>query len=512
MKAFLYLIPYLLSTFISLGVGVVAWRRSLKGSRLFACVAFSEAVWTASYVLQLLDPVVEARLFWNNVQFLGAVAAPLAYLGFAEEYNQVTDQESKGFTWRFLFPAAVLLLGFIWTDGLHGLFRGPVAVVPGQPFDRLAFPNGPGFVAYTVYAYGLLVITTLIFLSRFYSSTQLYRSQIGIVLAGVLIPWVISLLSYFSIIPFALHDATPATFGVCNLIIAWALYRYRLLDLAPVARDFLVENMPEGVLVFDQSLRLVDLNPAACGILGTEKGAVIGRSVERLPCLKSSWFRGLGEGESHRVEVTVPREETSATYDLQISYLQGSGCGVILAVLRDICERKKFEEQLHYLAATDSLTGVCNRRQALELAGGEIDRACRTGSSLSVILLDVDNLKPVNDTSGHRMGDRVLEEVASQCKADLRSQDVFGRYGGDEFIAVLPDTTSEAALHVAERLRQHIEATSIQGASGEVNVTISIGITIARPDTNSSLDLLLEQADRALYQAKAAGRNRVVQY
>jgi diguanylate cyclase (GGDEF)-like protein len=199
-------------------------------------------------------------------------------------------------------------------------------------------------------------------------------------------------------------------------------------------------------------------------------------------------------------------------FELQVSFVKGSGSGVYLAVLRDICERKKNEEQLKYLAATDSLTGIFNRRRVLELAASEIDRAQKAGTPISVILLDVDNLKPINDTAGHRAGDRVLEEVAARCQANLRSGDIFGRYGGDEFIAVLPETPSQMALLVAERLREHIEDFSIPGRAGHFNVTISIGVTVVQPNGHINLDMLLEQADRALYRAKEAGRNRVMKY
>lgn len=507
MSPFLYLLPYILSALISLWVGLIGWRRSSPGSRLFAAVAFSETVWAAGYALQLAAPDLSGKLFWNNVQFLGAVAAPLAYLGFSVEYYRPPVAGGANFTWKSLIPLAALMLLFIWSDGLHGLFRGQPVLVPGEPFNQLIFPNGPGFIAYTVYAYSLIVLTTLIFISRYLHAEQLYRIQVGIVLLGVLIPWAASLLAYFSLVPLELHRITPAAFGPSNLVIAWALYRYRLFDLLPVARDYLFEYMQEGILVLDHNLRIVDLNPAAQRILAAGKSAAIGRSVASFPPFEATWF---GHGRE-KTEISIEREGTTGLYELQLSLVgESSGSpGVYLAVLRDIQDRKRVEEKLQRLAVTDPLTGVLNRRQVIFLAEREITRACKFCLPISIILLDIDHFKQVNDTVGHRAGDRVLREIACACQENLRSHDIFGRYGGDEFIAILPETGFETALGVAERLRKRIEALPVLECSEPRRITISLGV--AAPDSShpSSLDGLLEQADRALYHAKESGRNRV---
>ncbi|NPV74857.1 MAG: diguanylate cyclase [Anaerolineae bacterium] len=507
MSPILYLLPYILSALISLWVGLIAWRRSSPGSRLFAAVAFSETIWAVGYALQLAAPGLSGKLFWNNIQFLGAVAAPLAYLGFSIEFYRPPAARGANFTWKSLIPLAVLMLVFIWSDGLHGLFRGQPVLSPGEPFNRLVFPNGPGFIAYTVYAYSLIVLTTLIFISRYLYAGQLYRVQVGIVLLGVLIPWVASLLAYFSLVPFELHQITPAAFGPGNLIIAWALYRYRLFDLLPVARDYLFEYMQEGILVLDQNLRIIDLNPAAQRILAVEKFSAIGRNIADFPPFEKAWFeRGYG-----KVEIVIEREGTTGLYEVQSSLVgESAGSpGIYLAVLRDIQERKRAEEKLRRLATTDPLTGVFNRRQVILLAEREIARARKACLPVAVILLDIDHFKHLNDTIGHRAGDKALKETARACQENLRSGDIFGRYGGDEFIAILPETGLEIALGVAERLRQRIEALPVLEYSQPPRVTVSLGVAASDPGCPSSLDNLLEQADRALYHAKESGRNRV---
>jgi two-component system, cell cycle response regulator len=167
-------------------------------------------------------------------------------------------------------------------------------------------------------------------------------------------------------------------------------------------------------------------------------------------------------------------------------------------------------------AATDALTGLPNRRAFDRQFNAEFKRARRFGEALSVLLIDVDHFKHINDQHGHLVGDEVLRNLAGKLKASLPRQfDILARFGGEEFAVVLPHTDREAALHVAERLRAAVESTSIQTSDGTQFVTISIGIghlaTRASPEPMTTHDLL-DEADRCLYESKRQGRNRVTAY
>ncbi|MGB9641202.1 MAG: diguanylate cyclase [Anaerolineales bacterium] len=160
-------------------------------------------------------------------------------------------------------------------------------------------------------------------------------------------------------------------------------------------------------------------------------------------------------------------------------------------------------------AVTDPLTGLYNRRGFFELAEHEIIRAHRFQRPLSMIIMDVDLLKYVNDHYGHLMGDRVLSSVSSSCRSELRQVDVIARYGGDEFIALLPETNLDEALSVAERLRSQVANLSLPLENGEIiRVTLTAGVADLLP--GDTLKTLIERADQALYRAKQAGKNRVL--
>lgn len=185
-------------------------------------------------------------------------------------------------------------------------------------------------------------------------------------------------------------------------------------------------------------------------------------------------------------------------------------------------EKAHLFERTQQLAVTDELTGLYNRRQVLYLAKNEYERSRRYQRSLSAIMIDIDQFKHINDTFGHPVGDRILRALAACCRANLRSVDLIGRYGGEEFLVLMPETNAAKAVEAAERIRRQVEAMRLPTHKGAVNVTISLGVATlsdngpsatALPLTGEvSLDQLIINADDALYSAKAAGRNRVQVY
>ena len=170
-------------------------------------------------------------------------------------------------------------------------------------------------------------------------------------------------------------------------------------------------------------------------------------------------------------------------------------------------------ETLRTNAMYDSLTGLLNRAAIMDSLGQELDRAARESRPLGVLLCDIDHFKRVNDTWGHPAGDAVLREVAQRLRSSLRSYDKIGRYGGEEFLLVLPACDRCSGVALAERLRHSIEATPVSlgaemGAEA-IAVTASLGIAIADASSQGCMDALIQAADTALYRAKGQGRNRV---
>ncbi|MGH8371168.1 MAG: ligand-binding sensor domain-containing diguanylate cyclase [Gammaproteobacteria bacterium] len=224
-----------------------------------------------------------------------------------------------------------------------------------------------------------------------------------------------------------------------------------------------------------------------------------------------------GESEARRQYLAVPLPSGSGGFRLLLAgrggpaiELQGRDIAAAMAKQVSVAlDNAQLIHELENLATTDSLTRLHNRRHFLERAEAEFERSRRYQRPLSIFLLDADHFKEINDTYGHEMGDHALRVLASICRQNLRQLDVIGRYGGEEFVVFLPETSMAKAMEVAERLRAGVEEINLDVTGGSIHVTVSIGVATATTQTDS-IAALINEADRALYEAKRAGRNKVV--
>ncbi len=166
------------------------------------------------------------------------------------------------------------------------------------------------------------------------------------------------------------------------------------------------------------------------------------------------------------------------------------------------------QEALAHQATHDPLTGAMNRRAIIASLEKDLERTFREGTTLGIGLLDIDHFKHVNDTYGHQTGDDVLCELVRTIDSSLRKYDSLGRIGGEEFVVVMPGKAGASCVTQFERLRATIEATKMKSRTGDLSITVSVGVACAHPEAN--IDDLLAKADEALYQAKSGGRNRVM--
>lgn len=290
--------------------------------------------------------------------------------------------------------------------------------------------------------------------------------------------------------------------------------------------DFLASipgNSPVAIAAHDPAGRIIYVNPYFTKLYGYAPEDVLGKSHRLLVAegslvdldevyatiaAKDFWR---GEDWRLRKDGSIFPSSTSVTKVRDRS-------GTVIAysdVSRDISERRAMErrlleseEQLRRLATTDSLTGVFNRRRFLETATEEAYRVRRYGRQLSLAIMDVDFFKQVNDRYGHPAGDAALVMLARVSRETLRESDVFARFGGDEFVVLMPESDAVVAGEVAERLRVRVAAEEIEVGQDRFNVSLSIGVATMGSE-NDGVEDLLKRADAALYRAKMAGRDRV---
>jgi diguanylate cyclase (GGDEF)-like protein len=279
------------------------------------------------------------------------------------------------------------------------------------------------------------------------------------------------------------------------------------------------ESLSMPVFIVDKAGTIENMNHAAANLL--DSGALPGAKyyndkephsfTEEFP-----WLADLYEGFVQSDEPHLSCENTlgaggryfhlSCSRSLDIS---GKFSGTIV-ILKDITNRKILEKELEKYATTDPLTGAKNRRSFLQLFEQELTRAHRYGHHLALLLMDIDHFKAINDTHGHDVGDKVLKRLVEESLGMLRESDLFGRWGGEEFIVLLPETDRYRASTVAAKLRGHLAGTELAGDCGAaVKYTVSIGLTVVT-DNHALIDDIVKKADKALYLAKKQGRNRVV--
>lgn len=285
--------------------------------------------------------------------------------------------------------------------------------------------------------------------------------------------------------------------------------------------ELLLNSAGEGMYGVDQEGAFTFINPAALAILGFEKDEVLGENAHRLmhhhhpdgsPYLEEDCPIHLTRQDGIRrqaEEVYFRKDGEPFPVQMTVTPMQGNGqlMGVEV-VFQDISSRKKMEQDLVRLATTDPLTGVANRRRFLEQMEMELARVRRFGTLASLLMVDVDYFKKINDAHGHAIGDEVLRHLADLSVAQLRRLDLFGRLGGEEFGILLPGTDSAGALQVAEEFRRNVAGSPLQTNEATVPVSVSIGVT-AFDRSDKLADQILARADAALYRAKEGGRNRV---
>ena len=514
----------LLATAIVAGVvSVLLWRRrTLPGGLALALMMVGVTVWALAAAIEAASTSLSLKILWSKFEYVGSGSTLTFYVLFAlQRSGSKIHSRSKRALALWLLPIVNVTLAF--TNDWHGWLWTGFEIHP-TAINRVVYHHGPAFVAMVagLFVYGL-VGSALLFRRTIRSGLISKRQGIA-VLAAALMPILGGLL-------YVLHpswlggiNVTPMSLGLSGLVFAVSVLGLRHFDIAPVARDALFEAMDDGVLVLNADSLLVDINPAACRLLDATLSC-LGKPAEEV---LARWPGLLGYCSQFNVghfEVCLSSDPLRVIEARLTPIIEGESAGVII-VLRavtarvhdqrrlqeahdqlqsQVAEIRRLQESVREQAVHDALTGLFNRRYLEETLPRELASAKRRSAPMAVILLDVDHFKTVNDTLGHHVGDQTLQQLATLLDESTREGDIACRYGGDEFVLLLPDTALNDALDKAEALRSACASLAHNGLPG---ITISLGVACL-PEHGDEGSRLLIEADRALYRAKNSGRNRV---
>lgn len=350
-----YAIPVFFSAALSAGIAIYAFRRRQQlGALTFALLMAAVAIWSLSYALVILGADLPTKIFWNKVKYLGVCFLPSLWLMFALQYTERGHLLTGRNTMLLLIPGALAFV-VVLTDSWHHLWWTKIWLDNTGPFTALDSHHGPAYWVHATISYVYLLTGLVLYLLAFWHTPRLYRWQSSLLVVAALIPLAANVLTVTHLSPLP-GNLDPFAFTLSGLLMAYNVFRYRLLSITPVARRMVVDNMPDGVIVVDTAGRIVDLNPAAQAMGDVQPSNAIGSRLSKAfhqLGLVEGLETALREGTQQPVEkeVRFTSQQGERVIHVFVSPLTGWRDNVLgyLIVLRDVTQRVRDEEQLAHL-------------------------------------------------------------------------------------------------------------------------------------------------------------------
>ncbi|MGG1551013.1 histidine kinase N-terminal 7TM domain-containing protein [Paenibacillus ferrarius] len=480
-------------------------------AKLFIVYTICIAIYCFSSALGLLSTTLQELKLWTTVQYIGMPFSPplgllfvMHYLGFPVTRRRVI----------LLLAIPVISLCMVATNDWHHLHYRVFEIDPilGAPYVHQEI--GVWYMIHGVFTFGSMFVAFWLVIFQWRETAKTYRPQLIALMFGQLVPIVTAFVYLVGLTPPGV-DPVPMVLWISSLLYVWSINSSRLFTLMPVAKDAIFQSINDGVLVLDEFNRIIEFNRACQRMLPRLHKRQLGQQfAETWPKLAGSPFPFPLKVEAQSLDLQLAAEgRPDATYQVRITPLEHANQGKgLLLIFTDITELKRLQRQLEHHAYYDELTGAPNRRAFFQQGTLTLEESRQAGEPFTVVLMDVDYFKKVNDTFGHHVGDQVLMHVAHLCQQELQAGELFARYGGEEFVLALKGRTLQEGEAVANRLRTRIASKPLTTTEDKISVTLSLGVAEAADGPEETLSQLLNKADQALYAAKQAGRNRVCVY
>ncbi len=518
----------LATAIISLVVAhLIGSKKSISGMTTLCALMIAIAGWSLAAGLEAAVIPFRLKLLFSTLEYVGSGATMALLLQFAVVHAG-NGAWLTGNRKALLWVVPVLNTALVATNGWHGLVW--TGFLPASAENHLLiYEHGAGFYAILGGIYLYIAAATLLLLYTALRPSVLPRRQAIAILITIPIPWAASILYAFLPAVFNGLNIIPMAFFFVGCLLFWSITRWRVFDLAPIARDVLVERMEDAFVVIDARQNIVDCNCAATRTLGIGPEQIGQPAAALLPFWTDLVATGEPEGCCHTClqlpDGTVWHASAQLT---SVANKDGVPVGALIMVhdvtqrhqtelaLREsnealqqkLVENEQLQRELREQMLRDPLTGLRNRRFLEDVLPVEVRRAKEQGGCVSLVVVDIDRFKTVNDAHGHACGDSMLTALGNLVKSTLREPQSAGRYGGDEFMVILPHTPLAEAVAWADSLRRAFESIAAAYNGSIRAATLSAGVA-AYPEHGRTGADLFHVADVALYEAKNLGRNCV---
>ncbi|KAB7673208.1 histidine kinase N-terminal 7TM domain-containing protein [Bacillus sp. B1-b2] len=485
--------------------------RRAPGAKHYVIVTILSSLFSIFYCFELTSTTLKEITYWLSLEYLVMPFIPAFVFLMCTEYIG-KKLSLRNYYLLFAIPCLTVLMQT--TNGLHHLYYTSVQLRVDTPFPIIDLTYGPFFYLHSLYLVLCLTASIITLVLQWKNNSRIFQFQLLTMIAGLLTPIIANYFYLNDLSPYGI-DFGPVSMSLSFVFHFIALVSFKMFHVTPIFRDTIFERMKEGVLVLNREGMVLDFNQAMKVVIPSLKSSIIGYSLENTLSENKHLMELLIKKKDCEYHCVIENRKTY--YQVHFSEVKDKHNKIIGHILTfiDMTEKIEMQEKLKKLASIDGLTKVYNRTYFTKEYKELLKFTENNGGNLSLIMFDIDHFKKINDQYGHLTGDMVLTHVAAIAKASIRKDDIIVRYGGEEFIILLPNTKIEEAIILSDTIRQKVLEIFLLKNNKKIQTTLSLGISshYVHPSClGDTIHELIREADEALYTAKQKGRNNSQPY